>query len=392
MAPGWHRSVRFGTRDGDIPCRYTPPVSTTPPLPPTRKTAAASELLRWYDRHRRDLPWRATRDPYAIWLSEVMSQQTQVHVVVPYWHRFLDRFPTVDDLAAAPVDDVLALWSGLGYYRRARQLHRAAREIAAAGAFPETAEGLGQLPGIGPYTAAAVASIAFGESVPVMDGNVERVTARRGAVSGDPKRMATRRQLLALAAALLDPQRPGDSNQALMELGATVCTPRSPSCLLCPLSDDCAARRQGNPESYPPPKKRRAPVREVRLVALAADDRGRYLFFRRGDDEELLAGIWELPWTKIDTAPGGKPSPGALETAAEALGERYGGVWSLGEHLGGARHGITHRAIELEVVAAEVMSAGGVAEGPEAGWLAPRDLDGVAVSSMVAKILAAASS
>lgn len=353
-------------------------------------TTLSTELLRWYDRHRRDLPWRASRDPYPVWLSEVMCQQTRVDVVVPYWRRFLERFPTVEDLAAAPLDDVLALWSGLGYYRRARQLHRAAGQIAAAEAFPQTAEALRELPGIGRYTAAAVASIAFGEVEPVMDGNVERVTARLGAVAGDPKRSATRRHLLEIAATLLDPDRPGDSNQALMELGATVCTPRSPACLLCPLSDGCAARAQGDPESYPPPRKRRAPVREVRLVVLATDDRGRHLYFRRPDDEELLAGIWELPWTKIDTGPGEKPSPRTLGAAAEALGSRYGGAWSLGEHLGCARHGITHRAIELEVVAGQVASAhGGVAEGPEAGWLAPRDLEGVAVSSMVAKILTA---
>jgi A/G-specific adenine glycosylase len=356
-------------------------------VPTTATTDAPSELLRWYDRHRRDLPWRATRDPYAVWLSEVMSQQTRVDVVVPYWHRFLERFPTVADLAAAPLDDVLALWSGLGYYRRARQLHRAAQAVAAAGAFPGTAEGLRELPGIGPYTAAAVASIAFGEAVPVMDGNVERVTARLGAVAGDPKRSANRRRLLAIAASLLDPERPGDSNQALMELGATVCTPRNPSCLLCPLSEGCAARGEGDPEAYPPPRKRRAPMREVRLVALVADDRGRHLYFRRSDDEKLLAGIWELPWTQVETAPGTRPSPGVLARATVALGERYGGVWSLGEHLGAARHGITHRAIELEVVAAGVTSGGVVAEGPEAGWLAPRDLDGVGVSSMVAKIL-----
>src|SRR5580700_687072 len=171
-------------------------------------------LLSWYGKHRRDLPWRRTQDPYRIWVSEVMLQQTRVEAVLPYYDRFLGRFPSVDALALAPLDEVLALWSGLGYYRRARQLHAAARRIVDAGEFPRTIERLLELPGVGAYTAAAVASIAFGAAVPVLDGNVERVMARQLALAQDPKRAASRARLLDAAAALLDPARPGDSNQA----------------------------------------------------------------------------------------------------------------------------------------------------------------------------------
>src|SRR4051794_9600327 len=182
------------------------------------------------------------RDPYGIWLSEVMLQQTRVEVVLPYYARFLERFPTVRHLAATPLEDVLALWSGLGYYRRARQLHAAAQRVAAAGGdFPQTLEGLRALPGIGDYTAAAVASIAFGVAAPVLDGNVERVLSRWLAVSENPKESQARRRLLAAAESLLDPRRPGDSNQALMELGATLCTPRKPKCLFCPIAGGCRA-------------------------------------------------------------------------------------------------------------------------------------------------------
>src|SRR4051794_5968079 len=188
----------------------------------------ADPLLAWFDRHRRDLPWRRSSDPYAVWLSEVMLQQTRVETVLPFYHRFLARFPTVEALAAAELSEVLALWSGLGYYRRARQLHAAAREIAAAGGVPATLQGLLALPGLGAYPPAAVARIAFGVAAPVMDGNVGRVLPRCLAPGEDPRPSGGRRQLLPAAAELLGPRRPGDSNQALMELGATLCSPRNP--------------------------------------------------------------------------------------------------------------------------------------------------------------------
>ena len=353
---------------------------------------ARADLLSWYDRHRRDLPWRRDADPYRVWLSEVMLQQTRVEVVLPYYERFLGRFPSVEDLAAAPIDEVLGLWSGLGYYRRARQLHAAAGRIAEEG-FPTTAAGWRELPGVGAYTAAAVASIAFGEAVAVLDGNVERVVARRLAIEGDPKRAATRRRLLAVATELVDPARPGDSNQALMELGATLCTPTGPRCLLCPLAGGCAARAEGDPERYPGTRKKRAPV-QVKWVMASVERNGRRLLFRRSDDEEMLAGTWELPWVPVadGEGDGGAARPG---DPAEALASRYGGRWSLGEPVATVRHSITHRAIEVEVREADRKDADGgadrVAEGPEAGWFRPAEIAGLATSSLVAKVVDALS-
>src|SRR3954464_9149494 len=196
----------------------------------------STKLLAWFAKERRDLPWREEpRDPYRVWISEVMLQQTRVDVVVPYYLRFVARFPTLQTLAASPLDDVLALWSGLGYYARARNLHRAAQ--ACGGELPRTAAELRALPGLGPYTAAAVASLAFGEDAPLVDGNVARVLARVFALSGDARSKAWK-----LAPTLLPPGRSGPFNEALMELGATICTPRSPDCPRCPLSGDCRGK------------------------------------------------------------------------------------------------------------------------------------------------------
>lgn len=343
-----------------------------------RPVDGAQQLLSWFDRHRRDLPWRATHDPYRIWLSEVMLQQTRVETVLPYYARFLARFPTVAELAAAPLDEVLALWSGLGYYRRARQLHAAARQVVErhGGTFPADVAQLRELPGIGGYTAAAVASIAFGVVEPVLDGNVERVLARRLALDDDPKTTKARRVLLAAAAALLDGERPGDSNQALMELGATVCAVRRPRCLLCPLREGCRAAAEGAAELYPKAARKRQSVR-VDLVAAVVRQGDRVLLFRRAEDSALLAGTWELPW--IETG-GGEPAAG--------LAGRYGGVWTLARRLGEVRHGITYRDLRVEVWSAELAAGGSVAEGPEAGWFDREQRGRLALSSLVEKVLA----
>src|SRR5436190_8369807 len=245
------------------------------------------ELLAWYDVEKRSLPWRGSRDPYAILVSEVMLQQTQVAVVREPFARFMARFPTVEELARAPAEAVLASWSGHGYYRRARNLHAAARAIVAAGGFPRSLVGLRALPGIGDYTAAAVGSIAFDLVEPVLDGNVLRVLARLGAVDDDTGRAAVRERLRAVGRGLVDPARPGDSNQALMELGATVCTPQKPACPVCPLRSRCAASAAGEPERYPAPRARRATERHA-LVAALVERRGRYLFMRRAEDSALL--------------------------------------------------------------------------------------------------------
>ncbi len=337
----------------------------------------ASSLLRWYDAAKRDLPWRASRDPYRIWVSEIMLQQTRVETARPYFERFVERFPDTESLAAAALEEVLALWSGLGYYRRARQLHAAARQVVAAGdGFPDTVDGLLKLPGIGPYTAAAVASIAFGIVTPVLDGNVERVLSRFLALESDPRRGAGRRQLLAAAAELLDPERPGDSNQALMELGGALCKPRSPRCGECPLAHGCEGLALGAPERFPRRPERKRPRRQLRVGVVARRDE-RILLFRRPDDSELLAGTWEIPWARVEGNVG----------AEQRLGESYGGTWRLGERIGKVRHTITHRALEVEVVLGALAEGEALAEGVEAGWFTPQETESLASSSLVGKIL-----
>jgi A/G-specific adenine glycosylase len=259
------------------------------------------DLLAWYDVHRRDLPWRANRDPYRVWLSEIMLQQTRVAAVIEHYHEFLRRFPTVEKLAGAREASVLAAWSGLGYYRRARMLHAAAKVIARehGGKFPATADGLRALPGIGRYTAAAIASIAFDEPVAVVDGNVERVLQR---VSG--KRLAGE-ELWHAANDLLDAKRPGDSNQAMMELGAVVCTPRAPGCLTCPVFDLCATRGElaATPKSAPQ-KKREINYALQRRGGDCGD--GKVFLVQRAHDVSLMPGMWELP--ELASTNGGSPS------------------------------------------------------------------------------------
>jgi A/G-specific adenine glycosylase len=253
-------------------------------------------LLAWYDAHRRDLPWRASRDPYRVWLSEIMLQQTRVAAVIKHYQEFLRRFPTVQKLAAAREASVLAAWSGLGYYRRARMLHAAAKIIAReqGGKFPASEEDLRTLPGIGRYTAAAIASIAFDEPVAVVDGNVERVLQR---VSG--KRLAGEEMWFA-ANQLLEANRPGDFNQAMMELGATVCTPRAPACLACPVVELCATRGELAAVAKTAPQMKR----EIHY-SLAQRD-GEVFLVQRARDASLMPGMWELP--EMESVNGATPS------------------------------------------------------------------------------------
>ncbi len=262
------------------------------PQPPARDVVDA--LLPWFRRHARDLPWRRTRDPWAIWLSEVMLQQTRVETVKSYHRNFLAAWPTVEAFAAAEEQDVLRAWSGLGYYSRARNLHRAARAAVAAGGLPRTAAGWRELPGVGPYTAGAVASIAFGERAPVVDGNVERVMCRVDLRREDPRR-AGRAPLWArvteLHEALRPDEAPGDLNQALMELGATVCVPRSPRCVACPLVAVCAGR--GEASSLPAKAPKKAPTEVVLAAAILTSPAGTWLV--RRPDHGLFAGLWEPP-------------------------------------------------------------------------------------------------
>jgi A/G-specific adenine glycosylase len=255
-------------------------------LSPRELHALHHSLLHWYDAHRRDLPWRRDADPYRVWVSEIMLQQTRVAAVLDHYARWMHRFPTVQALAAAREQSVLAVWSGLGYYHRARRLHQSAKVIARErhGEFPRTAEAWSELPGIGPYTAAAIASIAFGEPVAVVDGNVERVLER---LFG---RSEGRESTWQRAESLLDRARPGDFNQAMMELGATICTPRAPQCPLCPLHEWCQSRGADAPA--PQPKRKR------KQLHYAFARRGNsVLLVQRASDASKMAKMWELPET-----------------------------------------------------------------------------------------------
>jgi A/G-specific adenine glycosylase len=267
---------------------------------PEKMASLRQELLTWYGRNRRDLPWRRSRDPYAIWVSEIMLQQTRVAVVVERYQAFLARFPTIGSLALVREQDVLALWSGLGYYRRARMLHKAAQFVMEQlqGNMPITAGELRLLPGIGAYTAAAIASIAHGEVVAVVDGNVERVLCRLAGweAVGGKGGAVLRRKIEGLAAKLVDPVHPGDFNQALMELGATVCLPRNPQCLVCPLAADCKTRGEHKTEPRPRMQSREVAyalcVRDGERQGLAGRE---VLLEQRPASLTVMPGLWELP-------------------------------------------------------------------------------------------------
>lgn len=318
--------------------------SAGPAVPGERAIRAIrSPLLSWYDRHRRDLPWRRTRDPYAIWISEAMLQQTRVETVIPYWERFLERFPSVDALAEAELDEVYAVWTGLGYYSRARNLKHAAETIVRDhdGALPDDVEGLRALKGIGRYTAGAVASIAFDREAPLVDGNVIRVFARVFGIREDSARRDVVEALWSIAATLVRGDRPGDLNQALMELGATVCTPRRPACLVCPLRARCDAHARGDAEELPR-KQKKAAARRMRAVAVRIERAGRILAVRR-PESGLMAGLWELPGGGIEA--GDEARDRVAEIVREAVGLRLREIESVGrvEHL------FTHRRLALDV-------------------------------------------
>jgi A/G-specific adenine glycosylase len=346
--------------------------------------ATAEAVLDWYDRERRDLPWRAPPgrkpDAYRVWLSEIMLQQTTVKAVIPYYEAFLARWPTVTDLAAAHLDDILAAWAGLGYYSRARNLHKCARAVAErhGGRFPASEQALLELPGIGPYTAAAIAAIAFGARTTPVDGNVERVAARLFAV-GKPL-PAAKPELRRLAQTLTPDARAGDHAQALMDLGATICTPKRPSCLMCPIAGDCAAHAQGIEALLPArAAKPERPVRAgVAFVALREDG---CVLLRRRPEAGLLGGMLEVPST--DWAE-------TLPPIADALGAApvHGGWWAV---PGIVTHTFTHFRLEMLVYRA-VLPANATltfwADPARCQWVARRDLDRAALPSVMRKIIA----
>jgi A/G-specific adenine glycosylase len=253
-----------------------------------------NDLLFWYRRNARDLPWRRTRDPYAVWVSEIMLQQTRVAAVIEYFNRFLEHFPTIEALAAAHEDAVLALWSGLGYYRRARMMHKTAQILSAehGGRMPSTAAELRKLPGIGEYTSAAIASISFGERVPVIDGNVERVLLRLNGKPADGADAPAQAVLRSDAEELLDPANPGDFNQAMMELGATVCLPRGPLCVECPVLSHCRTRGE---HVTAPAKRMRSQQVAYALITRESHGQTEILMTQRGPGASLMPGMWELP-------------------------------------------------------------------------------------------------
>lgn len=299
-------------------------------------------LISWFEANRADLPWRRNRDPYHVWLSEVMLQQTQVATVVPYYERFVARFPTVAALAAAPLDDVLKLWEGLGYYSRARNLHRAAQKVVDdyGGEFPGSVDELLKLPGVGRYTAGAIASLAFGVDAPVLDGNVTRVLARLFNVEDDIGESRTKRELWALAEELLPPGRTGAWNEGLMELGRRICTPRSPDCAACPLAEYCEATRLGVQESRPVRQpKAKTPHYDVTAAVITGAD-GRLLIAQRPLDG-MLGGLWEFP--------GGKRQPGESLAAClrREIREELDIEVEVGEQLATVKHAYTHFRITL---------------------------------------------
>jgi A/G-specific adenine glycosylase len=337
-------------------------------------TAAADALLSWFRASRRPLPWREEpRDPYRVWLSEVMLQQTRVAAMLPRYREFVARFPTLESLAAASADEVLARFSGLGYYARARHLHGAAKAAVLRGGLPRSAAGLRELPGFGPYTAAAVASLAFGEHVALVDGNVARVLARLFRIPGNAAEVRAR--AWQMAPSLLPPGRAGEFNEALMELGATVCKPRTPSCGACPLGPHCETRERGDGHRFPPAKS--AAVRPLLVWAAAAVTRkDGSVLLRRHPRRELFAGTWGLPWR--DAA--GVPRKSARD-AVLACGVRDAVLRSRGE----VQQTLTHRQLRVALFSAR----GSATEREDLRFVGPGNLVSIGLSSLARKCLRA---
>lgn len=328
-------------------------------------------LLQWYSRNRRLLPWRRTRDPYRIWVSEVMLQQTQVDTVIPYYLRFIERFPTLESLAESDVQAVLAVWEGLGYYARARNLHRAARSLVEerGGRVPTNFREFRKLPGVGEYIAAAVMSIAFGHPHAAVDGNVKRVLARLFRIERPADGSGGTGVFREKASELLDPSDPGTFNQAVMELGAVICAPRNPRCPVCPIAGFCAAHRSGMVEAYP--RRTRPQPIPTHRVAVGVVHRGKRVLIVRRPSEGLLGGLWEFP--------GGKAQPGesAERTCLREIREETGIEAEILHHLARVRHAYSHFRIMMDVFECQWISGRVRLNGPAAHrWVEIEDLEG----------------
>ena len=348
-------------------------------MSPTLRSAIRRNLLRWYKNNKRDLPWRNTRDPYAVWISETMLQQTQVNTVIPYYEKFMNCFPRIDELARAPLAKVLRLWSGLGYYRRAENLRKAAQQIVRlhAGAIPRDFAQLRALAGIGDYTAGALLSIAFGKPYPAIDGNARRVLSRVRRITSEPA-------LRAIAEELISRSQPGEFNQAVMDLGATICTPKNQRCADCPINSLCASRSRSHAPSTLGPR-RPLKLKSVVWPLAIVRHRGKILLRQRATNG-LLRGLWELPGNELN----GKQSIAAL-FGNELKGAQLG--FTRAEKLGEIRHAITHRRICAPVYVLD-LTRNCRARVPLAGWrwIAPEHLQQIATSSMTVKAVAIFSS
>ncbi len=334
------------------------------------KRSLNRRLLSWFRRHQRDLPWRQSRDPYAIWVSEIMLQQTQVATVIPFFNRFMEAFPDPTTLAEADERDVLRLWEGLGYYRRARQLHRAAAIIVErhAGKFPRDLDSVRQLPGIGRYTAGAIASIAYDLPAPILEANTVRLLSRLVAFDGDPAGAEGRRFLWHVAESVLPRDNCGSFNQALMELGSLVCTPQSPACDRCPLSELCQARKLGRQEHIPAMRRKR-PTEAVREAAVVVRRNGRVLLRQRPTGERW-AGLWDFLRFALSNRRGRALEQELCQNVRDQSGLTIDGL----RHLATLKHGVTRFRITLDCYAAD---SGGAERRPASGtwrWVRPAEL------------------
>ena len=315
------------------------------------RSAVENKLLPWFAENKRIMPWRTERTPYRVWISELMLQQTRVDQVVSYFHRFMERFPTLEVLAAAEQDDVLKAWEGLGYYARARNLHKAAQIIMEqhGGAFPQTAEAIRALPGIGDYTTAAIGSLAFNLDLAVLDGNVIRVLARLFAFTKDPRLTTSRQQLQQWADDLLVKGEAGNYNEAMMELGATLCTPRNPQCARCPLTGVCLGRESGRPADYPvkAPKKK---VPHIVVGAAVIMNRKSEILIAQRRNEDMLGGLWEFP--------GGKQETGETiqQCVAREIKEELGVHIEVADFLTTVKHAYSHFTMDLHTYFARIRS------------------------------------